>query len=143
VRRPTTFILAVDYGTKRTGLAVADDELRLPTPLGTIETADRDRLAAEIAALVAREEVDLIVVGMPYNMNGSEGPMAEAARALADDLRARTDAEVALFDERLTSEAAERKLLGWDQLTKKRRKKRIDALAAMILLQSYLDTHPG
>lgn len=135
-----TRILAIDYGLKRTGLALADDELRLAVPAGAIVTASRQAVVDEVVALIEREEVGQVVVGLPLNMDGGTGPMVDAAMWLADAIRERTGLPVDLFDERLTSHAAEGRLAAWEELTKKRRRKRVDALAATILLQSYLDS---
>jgi len=134
-------ILAVDYGKKRTGLAIADDEVRIAAPLQTVHTSDRSALVEAVAEVVEREEVGRVVLGLPLNMNGTEGPMVEAVRALAEALRQRTGVPVDLFDERLTSHAAEGHLAG-TPFTKAQRKRRVDALAAMVLLQSFLDA-PG
>ena len=131
-------ILGVDYGTRRTGLAVGDEELRVASPLEVIEARDRQALAETIARLAQQEGVDRIVVGLPLNMDGSEGPMAAACRALADELHHLTGLAVDLFDERLTTHAAEGRLAGHG-FTQRQRRRRVDALAAMLLLQSYLD----
>jgi putative Holliday junction resolvase len=131
-------ILAIDYGTKRTGLAVGDEETRLASPFGAIATTGRAGLVEAIAKVIEGEEIGQVVVGLPLNMDGTAGPMVEAAMALAEALRQRTGVPVELFDERLTSHAAEGLFVG-TEFTKKQRKRRVDSLAAMILLQSYLD----
>jgi len=135
-------ILAVDYGTKRTGLAIGDDETRVALPLDVIATDDLAALAEAVADVAEREGVDRIVLGEPLHMDGTTGPMVETVRSLADTLRGRTGLTVDLFDERLTSHAAEGRFVG-TPFTKRQRKRRVDALAAMILLQSYLDTSVG
>ena len=133
-----TRILAVDYGKKRTGLAITDEEVRLALPLETIHAGDGPALVEALASIVEREEVGRIVMGLPLNMDGTTGPMVEAVKALAETLHQRTGVPVDLFDERLTSHAAEGRFAG-TPFTKAQRKKRVDALAAAILLQSYLD----
>ena len=133
-----TRILAIDYGTKRTGLAIGDEEMRLASPLRAIVTRDRKSLIREIVAAVEREGAERLVVGLPLNMDGTAGPMVEVAMALAEALRERTGLPVDLFDERLTSHAAEAHFIG-SEFTKKQRQRRVDSLAAMILLQTYLD----
>ncbi len=134
-------LLAVDYGTRRTGLAIADEEVRVAAPLETIPTGDREALVEAVAAVVEREDVGRIVLGLPLNMNGTTGPMVEVVGELADLLRERTGLPVDLFDERLTSHAAEGRFAG-TAFTRRQRRARVDAVAAAVLLQSYLDA-PG
>ena len=131
-------ILGLDIGSKRIGVAVSD-ELGL-TAQG-IETLHRKNLDIDLGRILdlAKEyAVREIVVGMPYNMDGSEGPQAAFVREMMEQLSSRTELPVREWDERLTSAAAERTLLEADMSRAKRRKV-IDKLAAVLILQGYLD----
>ena len=138
-------VLAVDFGAKRIGVAVSDESRWLATPLRTIE--GEKALLASLETLLEEHDVDTIVVGLPLNMDGSEGPKARETRAFCERLRERLAAvrpereiPVELWDERLTTVEAERALRAGG-LTRARRRARVDALAARILLQSFLDAH--
>lgn len=138
-------ILAVDYGDARTGLAVCDPGELLASPLGTVEHWD-PRQVAEKAARAAREAgAERIVVGHPLNMDGSAGPRARLCREFAALLREASGLPVVLWDERQTTVTAARYLNDTDTRGKKR-KKVIDAVAATVILESYLGwrkNHPG
>jgi putative Holliday junction resolvase len=145
-------LIAIDLGDKRTGLAVADVVVRRAMPLKVVEVtiAERggaallDALAREVAAVVAPREECTIVVGLPLNMDGTEGPRAKQVRVFAGRVQERLNADagvartLAFQDERLTSAQAD-----WDLartgLTHAQKKARRDALAAAALLQDYLD----
>jgi putative Holliday junction resolvase len=133
--------LAVDLGAKRTGLAFGDDETRIATPLEVLEIPPGPRLLEAIAAVARTERPDAIVVGLPLNMDGSEGPAAAAARAFGASLAAASGTAVRFHDERLTSRAAEGDLAGL--YTRKGRKRRLDAVAAARILQGYLAARDG
>ena len=133
--------LAVDYGTKRIGLAICDELEISAGPLAQLRgSGARDLLADAFAVTRLADEygVDQYVVGMPYNMDGSRGPQAQLCQKFAEVLGQVAGKKVHLFDERLTSEEAEAKLLA-SGLTKKKRQARTDMLAAAIILQSFLD----
>ncbi|MBN2289009.1 MAG: Holliday junction resolvase RuvX [Candidatus Glassbacteria bacterium] len=135
-------ILAVDYGERRVGLAVSDETGTIATGL---ETLDRRKyksdqaLAAEIARLAGEYAAVMIVVGLPLNMDGTSGEAAARVVGFTEILGCTTGAGVATWDERLTTAAAlrTRRELGL-QLKKRRDKKEIDRLSAVILLQNYL-----
>ena len=131
-------VLGVDFGLSRTGLAFGSGETRIAFA-GPILTGDPDDLIPEIAREAAERGASTIVVGLPRNMDGSEGEMGERVRAFAEKLREAAEADVVLWDERLTSRQADRAMLQGN-LSRKKRKKRIDSLAAQLMLQSYLDT---
>ncbi len=131
--------LAIDLGDKRTGLAVGDDRLRLATPVLVIETRDRNVLLQQLATVVEEHGPGELVVGLPLNMDGSEGPRSKIARTFARQLQERFGLPVHLHDERLTSHAAEEKLQQRD-LSRGQKKERRDALAAAELLTSFLQT---
>ncbi|HTV48354.1 MAG TPA: Holliday junction resolvase RuvX [Phycisphaerae bacterium] len=130
-------ILAIDYGLRRTGLAVADRETRLPAPLEVFEGLTDQQLVERIAELVVREEIGTIVCGMPLNEDGSIGPQAKKTEQFVNLLQQRTGREIIHVDERLTTHDSEKKLSGI--YTRKQKRRRIDAVAAARILQDYLD----
>jgi len=136
-------VLGLDIGSKRIGIAVSD-ELGL-TAQG-VETLVRKHLDSDlerIAGLVEKFAVEEVVVGLPYNMDGTEGPQARTVRQMIDLIAARVQIPVQEWDERLSTVAAERALLEADMSRSKRRKV-IDKVAAVIILQGYLDRlHAG
>lgn len=130
--------MGIDPGLKRVGLALSDEEGYLASPYKTLtRTSDAGLLAALVDEARA-QEVGTIVLGLPLRMNGSEGPEAKRARKLRGELAAATGVEVVLWDERLTTVAAERALRGVG-LRGERKKALVDQAAATLLLQSYLD----
>jgi putative pre-16S rRNA nuclease len=131
-------ILAIDPGTRRIGVALSDPTATIATPLETITAAGARRAAEQLAALCRRHEVALVVVGWPRNMDGSRGPSARQAEALAERLRAAVSVPVELWDERLSTAAAERSLIEADVRRDERRRTR-DRVAAAVILQGYLD----
>ena len=132
--------LGIDPGTARTGLAVADDEVRVAVPLRTVEHKTIGSAVRQIAAIVAQEEIGAIVIGLPLAMDGREGEAARKARRFATELAALVGMPVVMWDERLSSVSAERALR--DQGIKGDAKRRVvDQAAATLLLQSYLDQH--
>ena len=146
-------ILGIDYGDRRVGLAIGDTEVPIATGLPTLwrqaarlsHMVQASRLHPRHADLtdtlrrICREHgVDRIVVGVPANMDGSLGERARLSLELAQSLRDELGIEVETWDERLTTRQAERAMLEGD-LTRKKRKERIDRLAAQLMLQSYLD----
>ena len=131
----------VDYGSKRIGLAVCDELEISAGPLAQIQGSGAGNVMADALAVakVAEEyQVDEYVVGLPYNMDGSVGGQGQLCQEFAEMLAQATGKKVHMFDERLSSEAAEAKLLAAG-LTKKKRQARTDMLAAAIILQSFLD----
>ncbi|MDC0709832.1 Holliday junction resolvase RuvX [Stigmatella sp. ncwal1] len=132
--------LGLDLGTKTIGVAVSDG---LGLTAQALTTVRRTNLKADLAALagLAREhEASRIVLGLPLNMDGSEGPRAEASRKFADTLSQTLELPVEFWDERLSTVAAERTLLEAD-LTRAKRKQVIDQMAAQFILQGWLDAH--
>lgn len=130
--------LAIDRGGKRTGLAVGDDVLKLASPVDVIHTASEDELLRQIDIAVAEHLPDELVLGLPLNMDDSEGPSAKVARKFADKLSLRTGKVVHLVDERLSSYYADQ-LMSQTGLTHGQKKARRDALAAANILQAFLD----
>ena len=131
-------ILAVDLGKARTGLAVCDESELLASPAGVISEYNRQKLAETIAAKAAELTVGCIVVGLPRNMDGSEGESAQNARSFAESLKELVCVPVELRDERGTTITAHGYLNETDTRGKKR-KAVVDAVAATIILQDYLD----
>ena len=138
-------ILAVDYGDARTGLAACDPGEMLASPVGTVEHWDPQKVAEEAAKAAKEVRAERIVVGHPLNMDGTTGPRAQLCREFAALLREASGLPVVLWDERQTTVTATRYLNATDTRGKKR-KKVIDAVAATVILESYLGwrkNHPG
>ncbi len=131
-------ILAIDYGEKRLGLAISDPTGTIALGLPTLARIAKTSHFQKLTELVEREQVEEVVVGFPRNMNGTIGDMARAAKTFADSLRSHLRVPVSLWDERLTTKSAERSLVDAG-VTFRKRKSRIDMVAAQILLQSYLE----
>ena len=131
-------IMSVDLGKARTGIAICDRSEIMATPLTVIEEWNRDRLCEKICALAAERKAQRIVMGLPVNMDGSEGESAQGARAFADKLREASGIEVVMSDERGTTKTAIG-YLNQSDTRGKRRKAVIDAVAAGIILQDHLD----
>jgi putative Holliday junction resolvase len=130
--------LGIDLGTVRTGLAVAEDELPVAIPLCTVNHVGFAEALERVAALVASENIEQAVIGLPLAMAGHEGEAARRARRFAAELSKRTRIDVQLWDERLSSAAAERSLRS-QGMQRAARKNVVDQVAATLLLQSYLD----
>lgn len=131
--------LALDLGAKRVGVAVSDTAGVLASPLTTLTTTDdRDAFRRQVAALVAEEEVAVVVVGLPRSLDGSEGPAAARARQEAADLGDVLAVPVVTHDERLTTVTAHQQLQAAG-IGGRRRRQIVDQQAAVVLLQSWLD----
>ncbi|HET6438609.1 MAG TPA: Holliday junction resolvase RuvX [Anaeromyxobacter sp.] len=134
--------LGVDLGRVRIGLALADDVLRIARPLSTLTRRGEAEDLAAIAAVARDYEVSRAVLGLPLNMNGTEGPAARLARSFQLRLAAALRVPVDLFDERLSSFEAETRLR--DQgFSSKDRRGMVDAEAAAVILQGWLDGRAG
>jgi len=131
-------LAGLDLGTKTIGVAVSDRLRSVATPLQTIRRGKFATDAATLAALLAAREIGGIVIGLPRNMDGSEGPRCQSTRAFARNLVAVIDLPVAFWDERLSTVAAERALLEADT-SRAKRAARIDHVAAGYILQGALD----
>lgn len=133
-------ILGIDTGTKRIGLAMSDPLGFTAQGLATIRTGDdKGGVIRELRAVIEDKDVKEIVVGFPINMNGTEGPRAKAAIQFADELKKEFSLPVKLWDERLTSIEVE-KVMIMGGASRKKRKNKIDTLAAQVMLQSYLNS---
>lgn len=137
-------IMAVDYGDARTGLAVCDRTEYLASPIGVIHDRIFDSVVQKVAVAVTEYDVGMVVVGHPLNMNGSAGPRAKLCEDFAEKLRKLVEVPVQLWDERNTTVSA----IGYLNETDTRGKKRkevVDAVAASIILESFLNyrqNHP-
>ena len=135
----TGALLGLDYGRVRIGVAVSTPERSLAVPLENWERSGDDGTDAEhLLQMVADQQIVGLVVGLPLNMDGSEGPSAQSARQFAENLAARLEIPVALWDARLSTAAVERTLIDAD-LSRRRRAEVVDKLAAAYILQGALD----
>lgn len=126
-------VLAVDPGERRTGFAISDPEERMALALPTLEGAG----PADVARLAREQGAGCVVVGLPFNMDGTEGPAARRARDFIEELRLQTDLPVVAWDERLSTAEGESRLREAG-LNRKERRRRSDAAAAVVILESYL-----
>ncbi len=131
-------ILSVDYGDKRTGIAICDKFEMLASPVCVITEWNIDSLANKIIDIANEKKAEEIVVGLPKNMDGSEGFRADACKDLGEKLRSLTEIPVKFWDERLTTVSAH-KILSENNVRGKKRKAVVDAVAADIILQDYID----
>lgn len=131
-------ILGVDLGKARTGVAVCDKNETLASPVEVVQEHNRDRLLQRVTALAVERGAERIVVGLPRNMDGSEGESAQNARAFGEALQALSGLPVDFSDERGTTITAH-SFLNETNTRGKRRKATVDAVAATIILQDYLD----
>jgi putative Holliday junction resolvase len=128
-------VLALDLGTVRVGVALSDPLGMTAQPLEVIE---RHRLLARVAELVTEYEVTRVIVGLPLQLDGRVGQAASSAKAVAKELQAALSVPVQLWDERMTTAAAQRVMIGAGARRDKR-KQNVDKVAAALILQSYLD----
>lgn len=135
---PRGALIGLDLGTKTIGVAVSDPDRRLATGVETIARKNFTTDAARVLALAAERSVAGFVLGLPVNMDGTEGPRAQSARAFARNFSKLTELPIALWDERLSTAAVERGLIEAD-MRRDRRKEVIDQHAAMFILQGALD----
>ena len=135
-------ILALDHGTKRIGVAVSDEMKMIATPLEYILTEPFADFLARLKELIREKEVEMILVGMPRNMDGSYGPAALKVQEFVAVLNSAVAVPIKTWDERLTSAQANRFLIQAN-VRRNDRKQKVDKTAAAILLQSYLDGLSG
>lgn len=131
-------LAGVDLGTKTIGVAVSDRLRMVASPLRTLRRTKFTEDAAALLAILAEREIGGLVLGLPRNMDGTEGPRCQSTRAFARNLARLSDLPITFWDERLSSVAAERALLEADT-SRKRRSEVIDHVAAGIILQGLLD----
>jgi len=135
---PRAPLIGIDAGTKTLGLALSDVTRTIASPLTVLRRTKFKQDAAELLRLAAEHRITGFVLGLPTNLDGTAGPRVQATRALARNLNALSPLPILLWDERLSTAAAERTLLEADA-SRKRRAQVIDKLAATIFLQSALD----
>ncbi|HCF50251.1 MAG TPA: Holliday junction resolvase RuvX [Syntrophomonas sp.] len=133
-------IMGLDVGDKRIGVALSDPLGWTAQPHSVLLRNDPARDFAHLARLCAENQIEKIVVGLPLNMNGTIGPRAELVQGFAAQLSSFTGIEVEFWDERLSTKSAERTLLAAD-VSRRKRRQVIDKLAAVHILQGYLDRH--
>ena len=131
-------VLALDHGTKRIGVAVSDELKMIAMPLEFILTEPGDAFLTRLQEIITGKEVELILVGMPRNMDGTYGPAAEKVREFIAALQGAVTVPIKTWDERLTTAQANRFLIAAN-VRRDKRKEKVDQTAAAILLQSYLD----
>ena len=135
---PRGVLIGLDFGTKTIGVAASDPDRRVAAPVETISRQRFNLDARRILDLAAERRAAGLVLGLPINMNGSEGPRAQATRAFARNLARLTELPIALWDERLSTAAVERALMAADA-SRAKRKNVIDQHAAAYILQGALD----
>jgi putative Holliday junction resolvase len=135
---PGLRLLGLDLGEKTIGLALSDTLLTVASPMATLRRGKFSADAAKLEELVTREGIGGLIVGLPLNMDGSEGPSAQSARAFARNMAQRSPLPIAFWDERLSTAAVTRTLLEADA-SRKRRGEVVDKMAAAFILQGALD----
>lgn len=135
---PRGALIGLDLGTKTIGVAVSDPDRRLATGVTTIQRRNFTKDAAELLKISAERACAGFVLGLPINMDGSEGPRAQSTRAFARNFAKLTDLAIGLWDERLSTAAVERELIAND-VSRARRAEVIDEHAAIFILQGALD----
>ena len=135
---PSQRLLGLDLGEKTIGLALSDTLATIATPLETLARGKFTVDAQKLLALIAQHNIGALVVGLPLNMDGSEGPSAQSARAFARNFAAQSDIGIVLQDERLSTAAVTRTLLEADS-SRAKRARVVDKMAAAYILQGALD----
>lgn len=131
-------IMGLDYGTVRIGVAISDPDAIIAQPKGYVDAEPRKACLKQIADTCKDQQIGAIVIGLPKHMNGDEGKSAQAARKLGSDLTEITSLPIEFIDERLTSVSANN-FLTEGNIKGPEKKEKVDAVAAAIILQNYLD----
>lgn len=131
-------LLGLDLGTKTIGIAVSDITRRIASPLTTIQRKKFTADAAELLTIAAKEAPHAFILGLPVNMDGTEGPRCQSTRAFARNLEKLTPIPILYWDERLSTAAVERLMIA-DDISRAKRAERVDKLAAAWILQGALD----
>ena len=131
-------ILSVDYGDVRTGIAISDVRGMLASPLWVIEQSYQPKLVDRIVQIVEENKIEKIVIGLPRNMDGSYGYRCDECRSLGDAIAQKIDVDIFYEDERLTTVMAHN-VLSDNNVRGKKRKQTVDAVSAVMILQSFLD----
>ena len=135
-------LIGLDVGEKRIGVALSDGLGMTAQPIGVVERKSLDKDCARIMEMVSEHAIDCAVAGLPLKMNGDEGEQSERVRHFCLAFTKRTGLEVVYQDERLTSAQSERMLID-SGVRRGQRRKVIDKMAATLILQAYMDSHPG
>ena len=135
-------IACLDVGSKKIGIAVSDQRCRIASPLTTIRRRKFSQDAEQLLALISEREIAGLIIGLPMNMNGTEGPACQSVRSFAGNLAAFTTIPISFWDERLSTVAAERELISAG-MSRKQRSRRVDQVAAALILQVVLDYLAG
>lgn len=133
-------VMALDYGDVRIGIALSDITRFLASGLENYTRVSLEVDCKHIAELIANNNVKVVVLGLPLNMDGTSGVRVVKTKEFAEELKKYTDAKIDFLDERLTSVSAEKILISAD-VSRKKRKQVLDKLSATIILQDYLDTN--
>ena len=136
---PEQRLLGLDVGAKTVGLALSDVSLTVATPLETVRRGKFAEDAGRLRAIIAAEGVGGLIIGLPVEMDGTEGPRCQSVRQFAENLLEHVDLPMAFWDERLSTKAVERVLIEEADMTRKRRAEVIDKMAAAYILQGALD----
>ena len=131
-------VLSVDYGDVRTGIAISDVRGMLASPLCVIEQSYQPKLVDRIVQIVEENKIEKIVIGLPRNMDGSYGYRGDECRSLGDAIAKKIDVDIFYEDERLTTVMAHN-VLSDNNVRGKKRKQTVDAVSAVMILQSFLD----
>ena len=131
---PTSALVGIDYGQKRIGVAVSDLGRMIASPLSIVSSLD------ELDRLLQGRKIGGFIVGLPIQMNGQEGPQAQLTRAWTKKLQKKYNLPIMFWDERLTSAAADRFLIGQMDISRNKQKRLRDQIAAGLILQSFLDS---
>ena len=132
-------LLGLDLGSKTIGLAICDSSFAIASPLETLRRRKFTLDAINLEALIAERDVGGLVLGLPRNMDGSEGPRAQSTRQFAANLLGRSDIPIAFWDERLSTVAVERLLIDEADLSRRKRGDVVDKMAASYILQGAID----
>lgn len=135
---PRACLLGLDLGDKTIGMAVSDDSLMIASPLDTIRRGKFTKDAETLLSIAGQYTIGGIVLGLPVNMDGTEGPRCQSTRQFGANLADKTDLPIGFWDERMSTQAMERHLIAQD-VTRKRRAEVIDKMAAQFILQGALD----
>jgi len=132
-------LLGLDLGSKTIGLALSDPGLMVASPIDTIRRSKFTKDAETLLQVVAEHRVGGLVIGLPVNMDGSEGPRCQSTRQFASNLLGKIDIPIAFWDERLSTAAVERVLIGEADMSRKKRGQVVDQMASAYILQGALD----
>jgi putative Holliday junction resolvase len=132
-------ILAIDHGSKRMGIAISDELKMIAQPLEFIPAEPFEQFLVRLKAILVEKPAEMILVGLPRNMDGSYGPAATAVQEFVAILKQSVEVPIRTWDERLTSAQANRVLIAAD-VRRSKRKEKVDKTAAALILQSYLDS---